>query len=173
MQKVDFGPAIQMAWVVNDIDAAMRRWIEQQGVGPFYVMRHCAVTNTRYRGRPAGIDMDVAIAQSGGVQVELIQQHDDMPSCYRDMFGRGEEGFHHICYIVDRVADARAHFQRFDMPAAFDGQFGQVEFAYFDTRPSIGCMTEVVTRHPDIEAFFRMIADGAIGWDGRDPIRQV
>jgi hypothetical protein len=173
MRTPDFGPVMQMAWVVNDLEAAMRRWIEQQGAGPFFVMRHCPVTNVRYRGRPATVDMDVAMAQSGGVQIELIQQHDDLPSCYRDMYRQGEEGFHHICYVVDDLPGALAHFARHDMPPAIEGNFGHVSFAYVDSRPGIGCMTELVGRHPDIEAFFRKVADAAVDWDGRDPIRYL
>ncbi len=173
MRKPDFGPVLQLAWVVRDLDEAMRRWIEQQGAGPFYVMRHCPVTNVRYRGAPGTVDMDVAIAQSGGVQVELIQQHDDRPSCYRDMYRQGQEGFHHICYLVDDLPAALAHFGRLGQSPAIEGDFGNVKFAYVDTRPGIGCMTELVGRHPDIEAFFAMIAEAARGWDGRDPIRTI
>jgi hypothetical protein len=173
MRNPDFGPVLQMAWVVDDLDAAMRRWIDEQGAGPFYVMRHCPLTNVRYRGKPATVDMDVGLAQAGGVQIELIQQHGDLPSCYRDMYRPGEEGFHHICYMVDDLPGALAHFGRLDMPAAIEGNFGNVSFAYVDTRPGIGCMTELVGRHPDIEGFFRMIAEAASGWDGRDPIRYL
>ena len=173
MNPVNFGPVMQMAWVVDDLEASMRRWIEQHGAGPFHVLRHCAVQNVRYRGRPATVDMDVAIAQSGGVQIELIQQHDDAPSCYRDMYPMGREGFHHLCYVVDDLRGALAHFAKLGQPPAIEGNFGNVEFAYVDTRAGIGCMTELVGRHPDIEAFFTMIADSARGWDGREPVRYL
>ncbi len=33
-----FGPMLQVAWVVNDLDKAMSRWLDTQSVGPFYVM---------------------------------------------------------------------------------------------------------------------------------------
>jgi hypothetical protein len=173
MRNPDFGPVLQMAWVVEDLEAAMRRWIDEQGAGPFFVMHHCKLSNVRYRGQPATVDMDVGMAQSGGVQIELIQQHDDLPSCYRDMYRKGQEGFHHICYMVDDLPGALAHFGRRGMPAAIEGNFGKVEFAYVDSRAGIGCMTELVGRHPDIEGFFRMVAGAAKGWDGRDPIRYL
>lgn len=173
MRAPNFGPAMQMAWVVNDLDAAMKRWIEQHGAGPFYTQRHCALTNVLYRGAPADVDINFAIAQSGGVQIELIQQNDDRPSCYRDMYRAGTEGFHHICYVVDDLPGALAHFGSIDMPVAIEGNFGDVRFAYVDTRPGIGCMTELVGRHPDIEAFFKTVADAAIDWDGRDPVRRI
>jgi hypothetical protein len=164
---------IQNAWVVNDLDAAMRRWIQVQGVGPFYVMRHCAVTNTMYRGRPVNVDFDVGIAQAGGVQIELIQQHNDAPSAYRDVYAPGQEGFHHTCVIVPDLEATLAHYAKHDAPVSIRGDFGAVHWAYVDTRPHFGTMTEVVGEHPDIRAFFKLVADGAVGWNGKDPIRNL
>ncbi len=167
------GPMRQIAWLVNDLDAAMDRWLQQQGVGPFFVLRNCPVENVLYRGTPTGLHMDAALVQVGGVQVELIQQHDDLPSCYRDMYAPGQEGFHHFCYIVDDYQSCVEHFARKQMPIALEGDFGAVRFCYVDTRAGTGCMTELVSAHPDIEAFFGMVADAARDWDGRDPIRVI
>jgi hypothetical protein len=119
----------------------------------------------------SSIDIDVAIAQAGGIQIELIQQNDAKPSCYRDMYPVGTEGFHHVCYIVDDLQGAIQHFGDRGQPVAVQGNFGAVEFAYVDSRVGVGCMTELVGRHPDIESFFKMIADAADGWNGEDPVR--
>ena len=73
MSNPRLGPVVQVCWYVNDIEAAMRRWIEQHGVGPFFVHRHMALEDVIYRGRPTEVDFDLAIAQSGGIQLELIQ----------------------------------------------------------------------------------------------------
>jgi hypothetical protein len=34
-------------------------------------------------------------------------------------------------------------------------------------------MTELVSRHPDVEALFAMVAKAAIDWDGSEPIRAL
>ena len=52
------------------------------------------------------------------------------------------------------------------------GHSGPVTFGYFDTRETLGCMLEIVTRLPAVEARFAMIADAARNWDGTDPIRE-
>ncbi len=171
--QLNFGPVTQMAWVVDDLEVAMQKWIKGHGAGPFVVLRHCQVSDLLHRGRPATCDFDVAIAQSGSVQIELIQQNDDLPSVYRDLYRKGQEGIHHICHVVDDLPGAMAHFRGRGAEVAVEGNFGAVRFAYMDTCSSIGCMTELVGRHPDIEAFFKMIADTAIGWDGKDPIRYL
>ena len=50
-----------------------------------------------YRGAESKLDLQVAVAQAGPVQIELIEQFCDRPSVYRDLFGTGESGFHQIC----------------------------------------------------------------------------
>ena len=164
---------LQIAWVVKDLDAAMKYWIEVQGVGPFFVMRHCPATNILYRGRPVNVDFDTGLAQANGVQIELIQQNNDAPSAYRDVYGPGEEGFHHTCVIVPDIEATLAHYASRGAPVSMRGDFGAVRFAYIDTRAHVGTMTEVVGEHPDIRAFFKLIADGAVGWDSEDPIRML
>ena len=173
MSNVRLGPVVQVCWYVNDIEAAMRRWIDQHGVGPFFVHRHLALEDVMYRGRPAEVDFDLAIAHSGGVQLELIQQHDDRPSVYRDLFARPAEGLHHICYIVDDLPAANAHFERLKQPVCFSARLGNIDFVYADTRAGIGCMTEIVSRHPDVDAVFERVAKAAVDWDGKDPIRAL
>ena len=46
-------------------------------------------TPCTYRGTASGVDMQVAVAQAGPVQIELIQQHCDRPSVYRDLVEHG------------------------------------------------------------------------------------
>lgn len=163
----------QAAWVVNDLEEAMQRWIATARVGPFFVNAHVGVENTRYRGEPMPIDFSGALAQAGPIQIELIQQHGDTPSAYRDTFSAGEEGFHHVCgYIEDFDAEV-AQYSRLGSPLAFEGSFGDMRFGYVDTRESLGFMTEIIEDRASIREYFKMIADAAIDWDGEDPIRTV
>ena len=55
--------------------------------------------------------------------------------------------------------------------AANRGTTGPAQFAYYDTRPLMGCMLEVVTHNEAIVARFAEIARAAEGWNGEDPIR--
>ena len=51
--------------------------------------------------------MSCAFAQAGPMQIELIEQHTDGPSVYRDMFPAGTGGFHHLCYWADGTMPAK------------------------------------------------------------------
>ncbi|NWK98298.1 methylmalonyl-CoA epimerase [Sphingobium lactosutens] len=162
----------QSAWVVEDIDRAMHNWVSA-GVGPFHVVRRAQVQDLRYRGEPAQVDFSVAIAQSGPMQIELIQQHDDHPSHYRDVYAPGEEGFHHVCrYTADFDADLADHAARGGI-AAVTGRSGDMRFAFLDTRATLGCMTEIIEDSATMRGFFDLIARSAIDWDGIDPIREA
>lgn len=163
----------QVAWIVNDIEAAARRWVREANVGPFFILPHVKLDAVRYRGVPTGLDFSGALAQSGPMQIELIQQHCSSPSAYRDVYAPGEEGFHHLCTMV---ADFDLELRRLNALGAAtttEGVFGDMRYAYLDTRASLGHMTEIIQDRPSIKAMFAMVAEAAEGWDGSDPIRYL
>ena len=52
-----------------------------------------------------------------------------------------------------------------------DGSFGDVRFAYMDTRPAIGCLTELVQDGDSIRRMCAVGANAAAGWNGDRPVR--
>lgn len=161
----------QAAWVVNDLEQAMQRWIKTAAVGPFYVSRHVELEDYRYRGEPTKLDVSTALAQAGAMQIELIEQHSEGPSAYRDTYPEGCEGFHHICAFVDDFGKEVERHGPQSLPFAAEGVFGDMRFGYIDTRQAIGCMTEIIEDRKSIREVFKLVADAAVNWDGRDPIR--
>ena len=161
----------QNAWVVDDAEATCRKWVEQMGVGPFFVTEYNnAFEHVTYRGEEAPLDMIVAIAQAGPVQVEIIEPR--VARCaYRDSVPAGTDAFHHMCVWTDDIEADTEYFEQLGYPAANIGAVGDIQFAYYDTRPLMGCMLEVVTRGPGIMERFAEIARAAENWDGSDPIR--
>ena len=90
-----FGPMRQVGIVVRDIEKAMRHWVEVCGIGPWFYAEQLPLTEFRYKGRVYDLKMSVALANSGDVQLELIQQRCDSPSLYRDFLAGGHEGMQH------------------------------------------------------------------------------
>lgn len=158
---------IQNAWVVPDLDAAMRRWHASMGVGPFLVMRHLRTGDAHHRGVRVDTDFSVAIAQAGPVQVELIAQHDDTPSCYRETVPKGATAFHHVAVIVPDYDAELARYRAHGFEPASWGVFGDLRFSYIDTHAALGCMVELVEDTPSIRAFFARVAGAHAAWDGR------
>src|SRR6185437_13050881 len=79
-----FGEVRQLGYVVHDIQKEMRHWSEVLGVGPWYYADRVPVKNFLYKGAPSPIQTSVALANSGPLQIELIQQRNDAPSMYKD-----------------------------------------------------------------------------------------
>lgn len=166
---MSFSPRIiQYAWVVPSLEAAARRWHAETGIGPFLVNRHLTLDAPRYRGTPATTDFSTAVAQHGDVQIELVEQHDDGPSAYRDSVAAGRIGFHHVAFLSgDFEADLAQYTGRGHAIAA-DGFFGPMRYAYVDTVDALGHMIEIVEDKPAIQAFFAAVRKAADRWDG-DP----
>ena len=72
------GPARQAAYVVDDIDAAMQRWQDDHGVGPFLVARNeNPMSNAFYRGKKAPSSrVNIAFAYVGDMQLCLLYTSD-------------------------------------------------------------------------------------------------
>lgn len=170
------GPHLmQAAFMVDDVEAAAKAWIAATGIGPFFMVPHIELAEASYRGAPSeGIDFSVALAQSGGMQIELIQQHCDRPSAYRDTIAKGQTGFHHFCIYTDDYDACRQRYVDQGHAVAIDGKFGMMRFCYVDTSATLGCMIEIVEQD-DVETdAFTRIAQAAADWDGvTDPIRPL
>lgn len=162
---------LQAAFVVNDLASAAEKWTKAFGVGPFYLMEDIEIKNPKYRGQPAEIDFSTALTMAGDIQIELVQQHCDNPSCYRDMYPKREEGFHHVAVICE---DYRREVERYESQGyelAFEGVFGTMDFCYVDTSSDISCMVELLEDTSQIRGFFEAIKKGCADWDGTKPVR--
>ena len=168
-----FEPIMQNGYVVRDLERAARHWTQVVGVGPFYLLEHIDFGEVLFRGKPTQIDLSVAVAYWGDMQVELICQHDDSPSIYTEFARAKGEGLQHVGVMTDSIPD---HLQRLKAAGVEPVQWGAtangIRFAYLGTDEHPGGMIELIERGPVIEGFFKMVRAAAQGWDGRDPIRR-
>jgi hypothetical protein len=166
-------PIVQYAYVVNDLDEAITRWVETVGAGPFFVSRNHHGREHTYRGVRDEAVFSYAFGQAGPAQIQLIQVEDDSPSIYRDMFGAGEEGFHHIACLVP-AADMPAEVARF-VAAGFDVAstlHSYVPVAYLDCRSALGFFVELHGLDAEVEELFTQIRVAHEEWDGvTEPMR--
>ena len=128
-------------------------------------------TGCTYRGVASKVDLQVAVAQAGPVQIELIEQFCDRPSVYRDLFGRGETGFHQICTVARDYDAKKAHLERLGYALASEFATRSQRIGFFDTVADFGFMTEVAEETPSFLANLARIARTCATWDGADPVR--
>lgn len=144
----------QQAYYVRSIDEAARRWSEAFGAGPFFMVRHHETEQFAYRGQAIEADVSYAFGYLGDLMIQFIEQHDDRPSIYRDMYRAGEEGFHHVAYLVSDFAAERQRWLDMGYELATELYADEVNAAYFDTRELNGGFTEIHGDPPHIMGLF-------------------
>lgn len=144
MLAADIPRFYQMGYVVDDLEEAVQRWQRTTGAGPFQWLRDVQVDDGQYRGGPSNAAFSVALAQCGNMQIELIAQHNDAPSCYRDLFAPGQEGLHHLAVRTECFDEDVGRYQAAGFSSAFSGIYESIRFAYVDTSPALGFMLELV-----------------------------
>jgi hypothetical protein len=169
-----FGPVVQNAFVVRDIEAAAAHWSAKIGVGPFFLLEHIAFGEVHFRGRPLSIDLSVAIAQWGDLQIELIQQHDPTPSIYTEFSARHGEGLQHLGVMCHSVQEELERLRPHGIEAVqWGATAGGMRFAYLATDAQPGGMIELIERGAAVEAFFGLVRRAASDWDGTRPLRRL
>lgn len=168
------GPIMQIAYVVEDLDEAVAHWAGVLGTGPFFVLRHMEYQANEYRGENCTADVSLAFAYSGDMNIELIQQHNDAPSVFRDFIEKHGFGQQHVAVMSDDLeADHRwlgeqgiALVQRL-----VNGNGTQTMF--FETALHGGAMLELIERSPATDAAFAYMKQAAADWDGKSPVAAI
>ncbi len=168
------GPIMQFSYVVRDLDLALEHWAQTLQVGPFFVLEHVPYTRCEYRGQPSNIDMSVAIAYSGDVQIELVQQHNDAASIFNDFLNARGEGLQHVGIVTEDLSCDLAAFARTGTHPLQQGEAENgTRFAYLNTDSIPGTMLELVQLPPQIATAFEYMRAAAASWKpGVDPIRR-
>lgn len=170
-----FGAVRQNGYVVRDIEAALAHWTQVLGVGPWFYFERAPISEFRYRGEPSDAQVSIALANSGPLQIELIQARNGAPSMYRDFLAVGREGLQHVACWTERFD---ADLERLLALGHRVGQAGQSggpdgRFVYFDTEAHPGTVVELSEVSGAKGRFFAHIAALSQGWDGSDPIRRI
>ena len=165
-------PIVQIAYIVPDVRAAAQQWVDRVGAGPFFVFDHFELTAS-HRGEPAVLDHSPAFGQWGDVQVELIQLHELEPAPFREAFGGGKIGVHHMTWFPDDLDAEGARLEELGWPCVLDmtGHTG-TRALFHDARPDLGHFIELYVGTPQIRRHYESVARAARGWDGSNPIRE-
>ena len=170
--SVFFGEIRQLGYVVPDIVAAMDYWSKVLGVGPFFYAERVPVVNFTYRGQPSSPVTSVALANSGPVQVELIQQRNDAPTMYRDFVQAKGSGLQHVAYWTQNFDADMARLSARGLKVGMGGEVGaRGRFVYFETEYHPGAVIELSEVEGPKGKMFDLIRNAAVGWDGNDPVR--
>ncbi len=167
-----FGEIRQLGYVVKDIEAAMEYWSSTLGVGPWYYNPQVPIRNYTYEGQSYAPHNSVALANSGDVQVELIQTRNDVPSMYRDFLQAGNTGLQHVAYWTQNYDADLERLLKQGFRPVMGGEVGENgRFIYFDTEYHPGTVIELSEVAGPKGKLFDMIRAASLDWDGTDPVR--
>lgn len=170
-----FGGVRQVGYVVRDIEKAMRHWSDVLGVGPWFYKEDVGTTEFRYHGQLSTPPrLSIALANSGSLQLELIQQRDDAPSLYRDSLQRSGECAQHIAFwTLDHFDEYCGQLLARGYVEGHAGRMGlRGRFAYFVHPDLPSGMIEVSEMKGGKGEYFDEIRAAGASWDGTDPIRR-
>jgi len=167
------GPVMQLAWLPEDFDAALRHWTEVMGVGPFFLLENIELANMRYLGAPTTAKFTLALSYWGDTQIELIRPENDEPSIYNGEYAVRDR-LHHVCLLVDDIADAYAACAAQGAEIIVEGDVGDSgKVIYADPGGGPGSLVEMLQSQPGTADLFAMIQQTAATWDGSDPVRKL
>jgi methylmalonyl-CoA/ethylmalonyl-CoA epimerase len=146
-----FTEMMQIGIVVRDLDATIKKYVDEYGIGPWE--RHEELTpenatDLRVYGQPAA-PWRVAAASTmvGQVMWELIEPLDD-ESVFAHFLAEKGEGVHHIAVATPRFDDAVAEQAKRGNTLVLSGTFSGIDVAYLPTDRDLGVILEIFSGMP-------------------------
>lgn len=167
----ELGAIFQIAYVVQDIRAAIHEHATRLRIGPWLLLEHFVPIWQKYRGRPTELDASLAISFSGSMMFELIQQHNDVPSVFQDVVKRRGYGLHHLAVSTRDFEGDCTKYRGLGYEPVFEAAGdGGLRVAYFDTQSILPAMLEIMDMPESVESRWASLQATCSHWDGRDPI---
>ncbi|MGE5243498.1 MAG: VOC family protein [Betaproteobacteria bacterium] len=144
-----FTDTIQIGIVVRDLDATLRRYVDDYGIGPWEVheFNPANAKDLREYDRPAQRSWRLAVTMVGHVMWELIEPLDN-ESVYARFLAEKGEGVHHIAVATpsfDSTVEAQAKRGK---ALVLSGTFSGVKVAYLPTDGELGVIMEIFSGAP-------------------------
>ena len=143
--KVVLPPVSQIGIVVKDIEKTAEYYTSMFGIGPFTVYDTGLPGAVSY-GKPAPVKMKIALAQTGLIEIELIQPLEG-GELYTEFLRNKGEGLHHLGIHVGDFETydgllAKLGNQGIKSPLSYRGR--RLAFAYLDTQVIGGVILELI-----------------------------
>jgi methylmalonyl-CoA/ethylmalonyl-CoA epimerase len=154
-----FTETMQIAIVVRDLDATLRRYVDDYGIGPWQIHEFNAgdAEDLHEYGQPverssrfANPITRFATTTVGQVMWELIEPLDEESIFARFLAEKGE-GVHHIAVATPRFDDAVAEQAERGNTLVLSGTFSGAKLAYLPTDRDLGVLIEIFSGMPGAE----------------------
>jgi hypothetical protein len=167
------GQIVQTAYVVEDIHASIKWWVNDARTGPWFLLESFLADDHVYRGTQATGDVASAMAFAGHMCIELIQPLDANPSVYKETIDQRGYGFHHLGLALEDVDRAIPDYEARGYTLAYRAKVptgGAV--AYMDGGSANPGFVELIPVTPGMDQTFTKFWQASVDWDGSDPVRR-
>ncbi len=163
------------AYVVEDIEATVRRLVDQLGAGPFFLIENVPLENVLSRGEPAEFAHHSAFGCCGDRAIELIEPVRLAPERVEHGFSAPRPRIQHVAYVVPstEVVDLRRALDERGLAQYLSTWLGDVETTLHDASGVLGHDIEIHADNGGLRDVFAMVRSAARGWDGSRPLRPV
>jgi hypothetical protein len=160
----------QFGFIIPDLEEGMRQWVDL-GVAPWLVVRELKMEGCWYRGKPSSPVISIAFSNSGDMQIELIQQHDDTPSIYQEFVTATGGGFNQIAYWVEDVDAVRTAAVAEGWSEVWRNEGGsQVQFSYLEHPASPVPIVELSELNDATRSMGDTVREAAAAWRPGQPV---
>jgi hypothetical protein len=143
MREPVFTETLQIAMVVRDLEATMRTYVEEYGIGPWEIYEF-GPQNVERLADVGGPDSAwrLAVTMVGSVQWELIEPLDDR-SMYAQFLATKGEGLHHVAVGGTGYRRALDEMRAKGRRVLNGGGYKGATFAYLSTDEDLKVITEI------------------------------
>lgn len=171
-----YGDVRQLGYVVPDIKAAMHHWAEALGIGPWFYLGEVSLEGAVASDKAVSGSLKIALANSGDMQVELIEPVKGS-SPYYDFLNEtgGVGGLQHLSSWpepaqLEKIVEA---YKKSGGKLVIEGEMSGTRYVYLDTQFHQGTLFELAAPSDQSKRFFKRVKEASIGWDGSNPIIPV
>ncbi len=140
--KLELPPVEQIGIVVKDVEKTMEFFSSVFGWGPWGVIE-LDLKDCLYRGESCDARLKIAFAQSGSIELELIQVLEG-ETIHTEFLREKGEGLHHLRFKVDDLDAKLADLAKEGIEVVFRKNLNGIDFAYLDTDRVGGIMIELI-----------------------------
>jgi len=135
----------QVALVVRDIDASIRRWADVLGMPVPEVITTAPGLEAQQtcKGVPSNAQAKLAFFNLGPVQLEIIEPLGG-DSTWQEALDKKGEGFHHLAFSVNDMQKSVDFLRERGIPMIQRGDMGEGQYAYFDAEGPLGVTLELL-----------------------------
>jgi methylmalonyl-CoA/ethylmalonyl-CoA epimerase len=152
VREPSFTETVQIGIVVRDLEATMRRYVDDYGIGPWeiYEFNAGSAEDLQEHGRSVERSWRLATTMVGELEWELIEPLDDESDYARFLAEKGE-GVHHIAVAPANFDQAIADQAKKGRQTVLSGTFGGFRVAYLPTEQDLGLIVEIFSGDPPAE----------------------